>query len=83
MDISSHSTPLPNLQGPVTRRLAVAVGALFIAGVMAATAALLGIATHLDEEDVDDVRFYSARAGKPDHRIEELHQQLRLLDDSV
>lgn len=62
MDISSRATSLPTLQGSVTRRLAIAVGALFIVGVMAATAALLGIATQLDEDDVNDVRFYSARA---------------------
>jgi len=62
MDISSRATSLPTLQGSVTRRLAIAVGALFIAGVMAATTALLGIATQLDEDDVNDVRFYSGRA---------------------
>ncbi|RIJ13177.1 EAL domain-containing protein [Pseudomonas sp. 91RF] len=62
MDISSDATPLATLQGAITRRLALAVGALFIAGVAAATAALFSIATHLDEDDVNDVRFYSARA---------------------
>jgi len=62
MDISSDATPLATLQGAITRRLALAVGALFIAGVAAATAALFSIATHLDEDDFNDVHFYSARA---------------------
>ncbi|WP_409317444.1 EAL domain-containing protein [Pseudomonas sp. KCJK9016] len=62
MDISSDATPLATLQGAITRRLALAVGALFIAGVTAATAALFSIATHLDEDDFNDVHFYSARA---------------------
>ncbi|MBV4477685.1 bifunctional diguanylate cyclase/phosphodiesterase [Pseudomonas botevensis] len=62
MDLSTSAAPLPNPQSAVTRRLAVAVGALFVAGVIAATGALLGIATQLDNDDVNDNRFYSARA---------------------
>jgi sensor domain CHASE-containing protein len=62
MDISSYAAPLPPRQSAVTRRLAVAVGALFVAGVVAATIALLGITNRLDREDIDKTRFYSARA---------------------
>ncbi|MFJ2709907.1 EAL domain-containing protein [Pseudomonas sp. NPDC087346] len=49
-------------QSAVTRRLAFAVGLLFIAGVTAAIVALLTIASHLDSEDVRENQFYSARA---------------------
>ncbi|EJN21856.1 bifunctional diguanylate cyclase/phosphodiesterase [Pseudomonas sp. GM80] len=62
MDISSYAAPLPPRQSAVTRRLAIAVGALFVTGVVAATIALLGITNRLDREDIDKTRFYSARA---------------------
>ncbi|PRB44598.1 bifunctional diguanylate cyclase/phosphodiesterase [Pseudomonas sp. MYb2] len=62
MDISSYAAPLPPRQSAVTRRLAIAVGALFVSGVIAATVALLGIANALDSEEIDKTRFYSARA---------------------
>jgi diguanylate cyclase (GGDEF)-like protein/PAS domain S-box-containing protein len=62
MDISSYAAPLPPRQGAVTRRLAVAVGALFVTGVIAASVALLGIANRLDREEVEETGFYSARA---------------------
>ena len=62
MDISSYAAPLPPRQNAVTRRLAIAVGALFVAGVIAASVALLGIANRLDTEDISKTRFYSARA---------------------
>jgi diguanylate cyclase (GGDEF)-like protein/PAS domain S-box-containing protein len=62
MDISSYAAPLPPRQSAVTRRLAVAVGALFVSGVIAATVALLGIANALDSEEIEKTRFYSARA---------------------
>ncbi|MFI8222261.1 EAL domain-containing protein [Pseudomonas sp. NPDC085632] len=62
MDISSYAAPLPPRQSAVTRRLAIAVGALFVSGVIAATVALLGIANALDSEEIEKTRFYSARA---------------------
>ncbi|WP_339446912.1 bifunctional diguanylate cyclase/phosphodiesterase [Pseudomonas sp. EA_5y_Pfl2_R50] len=62
MDISSYAAPLPPRQSAVTRRLAIAVGALFVSGVIAAFATLLGIANRLDREEIDETRFYSARA---------------------
>lgn len=62
MDISSYAAPLPPRQNAVTRRLAIAVGALFVAGVIAASVALLGIANRLDTEEISKTRFYSARA---------------------
>ncbi|TMU76917.1 EAL domain-containing protein [Pseudomonas fluorescens] len=62
MDISSYAAPLPPHQNAVTRRLAIAVGALFVSGVIAATVALLGIAERLDSEEINKTRFYSARA---------------------
>ncbi|WP_242208999.1 MULTISPECIES: EAL domain-containing protein [unclassified Pseudomonas] len=62
MDISSYAAPLPPRQSAVTRRLAIAVGALFVSGVIAATVALLGIANALDSEEINKTRFYSARA---------------------
>jgi diguanylate cyclase (GGDEF)-like protein/PAS domain S-box-containing protein len=62
MDISSYAAPLPPRQSAVTRRLAFAVGALFVSGVIAAAVALLGIAERLDSEEINKTRFYSARA---------------------
>ena len=62
MDLSSPAAPLPTRQSAVTRRLALAVGALFITGVCVAGAVLVSIASHLDAEDAANVRFYSARA---------------------
>ncbi|MGN4048081.1 bifunctional diguanylate cyclase/phosphodiesterase [Pseudomonas sp. SM4] len=62
MDISSYAAPLPPRQSVVTRRLVIAVGALFVTGVVAATFVLLGITNRLDREDIDKTRFYSARA---------------------
>lgn len=62
MAVSASAQPLPSPQRAVTRRLAIAVGALFVAGVIAAVSALLGIASQLDEKDVEQNRFYSARA---------------------
>jgi diguanylate cyclase (GGDEF)-like protein/PAS domain S-box-containing protein len=46
----------------VTRRLAIAVGALFVAGVIAAISTLLGIAKSLDAKDLEQNQFYSVRA---------------------
>jgi diguanylate cyclase (GGDEF)-like protein/PAS domain S-box-containing protein len=62
MDLSSYAAPLPPHQSAVTRRLAFAVGALFVSGVIAATVALLGIAERLDNDEINKTRFYSARA---------------------
>lgn len=62
MDVTSPASPLRARQRPVTRRLAYAIGALFITGVAVAGAVLLSIASHLDAEDAADIRFYSARA---------------------
>lgn len=62
MDLSSYAAPLPPRQNAVTRRLAFAVGALFVSGVIAATVALLGIAERLDNDEISKTRFYSARA---------------------
>lgn len=62
MDISTYATPIPSRQSAITRRLAFAVGLLFIAGVIAAGGALFTIAKHLDSEDVHETKFYAARA---------------------
>ena len=62
MDLSSYAAPLPPRQSAVTRRLAFAVGALFVSGVIAAAVALLGIAERLDSEEINKTGFYSARA---------------------
>ncbi|WP_426201455.1 bifunctional diguanylate cyclase/phosphodiesterase [Pseudomonas sp. TWP3-1] len=62
MQTSTYAAPILAPQSAVTRRLAFAVGLLFIVGVFAAASALLGIASHLDTQDVNETRFYSARA---------------------
>lgn len=62
MDSFAPATPVPPQQSAITRRLAFAVGTLFIVGVIAAIGTLLGIAARLDREDVEQNRFYTARA---------------------
>ena len=62
MDSFAPATPVPPEQSAITRRLAFAVGTLFIVGVIAAIGTLLGIAARLDREDVEQNRFYMARA---------------------
>lgn len=62
MDISTYAIPLPSRQSAVTRRLAFAVGLLFVVGVISAAGALFTIANHLDSDDVHETQFYSARA---------------------
>jgi diguanylate cyclase (GGDEF)-like protein/PAS domain S-box-containing protein len=62
METSTYAAPIPSRQSAVTRRLAFAVGLLFIAGIIAAAAVLSSIAKHLDNEDVQETRFYSVRA---------------------
>ncbi len=47
---------------PITRRLVVAVGALFVLGILMAVAALFDIAQKLDAEDVRKTHFYIERA---------------------
>ncbi|WP_339492890.1 MULTISPECIES: bifunctional diguanylate cyclase/phosphodiesterase [unclassified Pseudomonas] len=47
---------------PITRRLVVAVGGLFVLGVLMAIAALFNIAQKLDAEDVRKTHFYIERA---------------------
>ncbi|WP_244614203.1 hypothetical protein, partial [Pseudomonas viridiflava] len=54
--------PIPTPQRAVTRRLAIAVGALFVAGVIAAISTLLGVANTLDAKDLEQNQFYSVRA---------------------
>jgi diguanylate cyclase (GGDEF)-like protein/PAS domain S-box-containing protein len=63
MDVNAVGTDTDiSRQSAVTRRLAFAVGVLFITGVVVAVGALLTIASRLDAEDVHKTRFYSARA---------------------
>src|ERR1700759_1481558 len=62
MDVFAPAAPVPPQQSAIPRRLSFAVGALFIVGVMAAIGTLLGIAARLDREDVEQTRFYTARA---------------------
>ncbi|MPQ72112.1 CHASE4 domain-containing protein, partial [Pseudomonas sp. MWU12-2323] len=62
MDVFAPATPVPPQQSAITRRLAFAVGALFVVGVIATIGTLLSIATRLDREDVEETRFYTARA---------------------
>ncbi|WP_434768687.1 bifunctional diguanylate cyclase/phosphodiesterase [Pseudomonas triticicola] len=62
MAVTHATPPIPNPQRAVTRRLAIAVGALFVAGVIAAISTLLGIANTLDAKDLEQNQFYSVRA---------------------
>jgi sensor domain CHASE-containing protein len=62
MDSFAPATPVPPQQSAITRRLAFAVATLFIVGVIAAIGTLLSIAARLDREDVEQTRFYTARA---------------------
>ncbi|MCU0072384.1 EAL domain-containing protein [Pseudomonas koreensis] len=62
MDITTPAAALPAPQSAATRRLAFAVGALFVTGVIATVSTLFSIATQLDNDDVNDNRFYSSRA---------------------
>jgi len=62
MDVFAPAAPVPPQQSAITRRLAFAVGTLFIVGVIAAVGTLLGIAARLDREDIDETLFYTARA---------------------
>ncbi|MEB2858977.1 EAL domain-containing protein [Pseudomonas atacamensis] len=62
MAVTLPAQPIPTPQRAVTRRLAIAVGALFIAGVIAAISTLLGIANTLDAKDLEQNQFYSVRA---------------------
>ncbi|WP_460118691.1 bifunctional diguanylate cyclase/phosphodiesterase [Pseudomonas sp. H3_G09] len=62
MVVTLPAQPIPTPQRAVTRRLAIAVGALFVAGVIAAISTLLGIANTLDAKDLEQNQFYSVRA---------------------
>jgi diguanylate cyclase (GGDEF)-like protein/PAS domain S-box-containing protein len=62
MDFSTAAAPFSTVQRAVTRRLAIAIAALFITGAVAAIGTLLSIATELDRQEMNDNRFYSARA---------------------
>lgn len=62
MAVTHAAPPIPTPQRAVTRRLAIAVGALFVAGVIAAISTLLGIANTLDAKDLEQNQFYSVRA---------------------
>ncbi|MCP1475919.1 diguanylate cyclase (GGDEF)-like protein/PAS domain S-box-containing protein [Pseudomonas sp. EB276 TE3739] len=62
MAVTLAAQPIPTPQRAVTRRLAIAVGALFVAGVIAAISTLLGIANTLDAKDLEQNQFYSVRA---------------------
>lgn len=62
MAVTHATPPIPTPQRAVTRRLAIAVGALFVAGVIAAISTLLGIAKSLDAKDLEQNQFYSVRA---------------------
>ncbi|QJI40820.1 EAL domain-containing protein [Pseudomonas sp. ADAK2] len=62
MDVSAYAASAPSRQSSVTWRLALAMGLLFIIGVCIVVVALFSIATGLDTEDIDETRFYTARA---------------------
>ncbi|MBV4484630.1 EAL domain-containing protein [Pseudomonas sp. SWRI153] len=62
MAVTLAAPSIPAPQRAVTRRLAIAVGALFVAGVIAAISTLLGIANSLDTKDLEQTQFYSGRA---------------------
>ena len=62
MAVTHAAQPISTPQRAVTRRLAIAVGALFVAGVIAAISTLLGIAKSLDAKDLEQNQFYSVRA---------------------
>ncbi|MBK5415553.1 bifunctional diguanylate cyclase/phosphodiesterase [Pseudomonas sp. TH31] len=62
MDLSAYAAPAHTRQSSVTRRLALAMGIVFIAGVGIAVGTLFSIAAGLDAEDLSDTRFYTERA---------------------
>ncbi|MBK5553872.1 MULTISPECIES: EAL domain-containing protein [unclassified Pseudomonas] len=62
MDLSAYAAPAHTRQSSVTRRLAFAMGIVFIAGVGIALGTLFSIAAGLDAEDLSDTRFYTERA---------------------
>lgn len=62
MDSAADTPSSTARHTPITRRLVVAVGALFVLGVLVAVAALFNIAQKLDAEDVRKTHFYIERA---------------------
>jgi diguanylate cyclase (GGDEF)-like protein/PAS domain S-box-containing protein len=62
MDTAADIPPDVTRHTPITRRLVVAVGVLFVMGVLMAVAALFNIAQKLDADDVGKTHFYIQRA---------------------
>ena len=62
MDSAADTSSNTARHAPITRRLVVAVGALFVLGVLVAIAALFNIAQKLDAEDERKTHFYTERA---------------------
>jgi diguanylate cyclase (GGDEF)-like protein/PAS domain S-box-containing protein len=62
MDTAADIPPDVTRHTPITRRLVVAVGVLFVMGVLMAVAALFNIAQKLDAVDVGKTHFYIERA---------------------
>jgi diguanylate cyclase (GGDEF)-like protein/PAS domain S-box-containing protein len=62
MDTAADIPPDVTRHTPITRRLVVAVGVLFVMGVLMAVAALFNIAQKLDADDVGKTHFYIERA---------------------
>lgn len=62
MDSAADISPDVTRHTPITRRLVVAVGVLFVMGVLMAVAALFNIAQKLDADDVGKTHFYIERA---------------------
>ena len=60
MDSTADSPSRTARHTPITRRLVVAVGGLFVLGVLVAIAALFNIAQKLDAEDLRKTHFYTA-----------------------
>ncbi|WP_434557785.1 EAL domain-containing protein [Pseudomonas sp. Z5-35] len=62
MDTTAATPSDAKRHTPITRRLVVAVGGLFVLGVLVAVVALFNIAQKLDTEDVRKTHFYIERA---------------------
>ncbi|MET3455558.1 bifunctional diguanylate cyclase/phosphodiesterase [Pseudomonas kilonensis] len=62
MDSTADSPSRTARHTPITRRLVVAVGGLFVLGVLVAIAALFNIAQKLDADDLRKTHFYTERA---------------------
>ncbi|MDO7896844.1 bifunctional diguanylate cyclase/phosphodiesterase [Pseudomonas citrulli] len=62
MDFAATTLSQTPRHTPITRRLVLVVGGLFVVGVLVAVAALFNIARKLDVEDVRKTLFYTERA---------------------